>query len=260
MNLRFLGVGGAFDPEFGSSSALVESGADTLTLIDCGCTTYLDLRRTGMVDRVTHVLITHMHDDHVGSLGSLIYHHYYINGRKLELVYPSALHQPLLTLLGQQHTSGPVAERVELREMDAESSHDSRRIGEMHVDWLETTDRHQKGMPSFAYLLSREGETSPRNNLIVYSGDLGDPDFLFHHLEERGLTGATVFHDVFFPDIRNEVHPSYKDLERHLDRWIIRGYHNNPTKKPPDCQIRLVWEDPEYAPVARTTTSMEAAT
>src|SRR6476620_12731134 len=104
MKIRFLGIGGAFIPEFGSSSAVVETGAGTLTLIDAGCSTYADLRRTGLIETITDIVVTHLHDDHVGSLGSIINHRYHVSKRPVKLHYPSWLREPLITLLTLQRT------------------------------------------------------------------------------------------------------------------------------------------------------------
>lgn len=242
MNVRFLGVGGAFDPEHGNSAAVVETGDETFTLIDCGGTTFLNLKRSGWVNRVTHVLITHMHDDHIGSLGSFIFYCTYMQSRKLELVYPPGLREPLHQLLAQQYTAGPISDRVTLRELSGNYTEPECRIGATQVEFLDTTGYHQPGMPSFGYLFRQE------DRVIAYSGDIGDPDCLFLALEKRGIREATVFHDIIFVQMRNGPHAWYRDVEPHLDRWTIRGYHNNPGEKPSDCRIVLVAEDPEFCP------------
>lgn len=83
--LKFVGTGSAFNTARGNNSAYILEG-DTLILIDCGATTFDRLKSSGILDNVVniHIYITHTHDDHVGSLGSLILYHYYNVGTHLD--------------------------------------------------------------------------------------------------------------------------------------------------------------------------------
>jgi len=68
-SMTFLGVGSGLTPEFGNNNVLVEGqDPDAVLLIDCGYTTppkLLDMKR---LSEVKHILITHVHADHVGGL------------------------------------------------------------------------------------------------------------------------------------------------------------------------------------------------
>ena len=71
MVLTFLGRGAGFNPGEGSTSAyFIDNGE--LFLIDCGESIFKTLLDRKVMDSVTalHVIITHTHSDHVGSLGS----------------------------------------------------------------------------------------------------------------------------------------------------------------------------------------------
>ncbi len=243
MNIRFLGVGGAFDPEYGSSAAVIDTGDRTLTLLDCGCTTYGDLRRNGVVDEITHVLITHLHDDHCGSLGSLINHHFHSANKKLTLVCPPALEAPLRTLLQLQRTNRPLDEVLYLHHLEGEKDHPSRTLGASRIDFIETTGLHQANMLSFAYV-ARGAE-----GVLAFSGDLGDADYLVAQLEQRGYAGARIFHDVTFSEKAKGSHVYYEALQPHLSRWVIYGYHNRPDQKPSDCLIPLAYENADMHPL-----------
>ena len=73
MDLQFLGIGAAFNPAFGNTSACFQKDG-TLYLLDCGSTVFgalLERKAMQGAKRIV-VLITHLHADHVGSLGTLI--------------------------------------------------------------------------------------------------------------------------------------------------------------------------------------------
>jgi phosphoribosyl 1,2-cyclic phosphodiesterase len=240
MNIRFLGVGGAFSPEFGNSSMMVEAAPGCVLLVDCGGTVYSVLRRTGWIDRVTHVLITHMHDDHVGSLGSLVYHMHFVAGRQLTLLFPPALEDPLRTLFRLQMGSASPEQFVAMRCLRTDLRDPERRVGPLHIDWVETAGMHQDGLPSHSYILT--GGERP----VAYSGDLGDPDVLFDALHERGIANPIVLHDVSFVRLPNKAHAYYKDVERHMGRFEVLGYHNDPTNAPGDLRLPLVYANADY--------------
>ncbi len=66
-DLVFLGVGNGFCPELGNNNVLLQ-GKDNSLLIDCGCLTPLRLIERGDLREMEHILITHVHSDHVGGL------------------------------------------------------------------------------------------------------------------------------------------------------------------------------------------------
>ena len=73
MELKFLGRGSAFNVKEGNTSAYYKKD-NILLLIDCGTTVFKSILDQHLLDNVkeVNVLITHLHDDHVGSLSSLI--------------------------------------------------------------------------------------------------------------------------------------------------------------------------------------------
>jgi ribonuclease BN (tRNA processing enzyme) len=78
--LNFIGIGSAFNTALGNNGAFVKSSDDKkLFLIDCGEVTFDRLKKFGVLDGVEeiHLLITHFHPDHVGSLGSLAFYMFY---------------------------------------------------------------------------------------------------------------------------------------------------------------------------------------
>ena len=73
MELEFLGIGSSFNAEEDNTSAFFVEGEE-MFLIDCGETVYKSLIRNELLENVDtiNIMITHTHDDHIGSLGSLV--------------------------------------------------------------------------------------------------------------------------------------------------------------------------------------------
>lgn len=99
--LNFLGCGSAFNPILGNTCAYFEDGQN-LFLIDCGETVFLELFKKDMIEKYKdlYILITHMHADHVGSLGSLISYSYFVLGKQVTVIHPHENIQRLLDLMG----------------------------------------------------------------------------------------------------------------------------------------------------------------
>ncbi len=73
MELIFLGRGGAFNVLEGNTSCFFKENNE-LFLIDCGETTFQNLIKNKVLNNIKdlHIMITHTHSDHIGSLGTLI--------------------------------------------------------------------------------------------------------------------------------------------------------------------------------------------
>lgn len=79
--LKFIGRGSCANMKEGNNSAYIKEG-DTFLLLDCGCLTTNRIIKSNLLDGIKniYILITHFHDDHVGSLGSLLLHCRYVLG------------------------------------------------------------------------------------------------------------------------------------------------------------------------------------
>ena len=71
--LKFIGTGSAFNTNSANCSAYIKDG-ENLLIIDCGETAFARMKQLNIFEDVkkVYIIITHMHSDHVGSLGSLI--------------------------------------------------------------------------------------------------------------------------------------------------------------------------------------------
>ena len=103
--LTFLGTGGAFNTKRGNTSAYFELGTE-LFIIDAGEDVFAKLVNKNLFNGKTRVniFITHLHSDHVGSLGTLIAYLYIkvfdMDRSKVCLYFPSEAITELLTLQG----------------------------------------------------------------------------------------------------------------------------------------------------------------
>ena len=73
MELKFTGIGAAYYPVLGSNCAFFEHD-NCLYLIDCGESTFRAMFSRNEIydyDNIV-VLLTHLHADHIGSLGSFL--------------------------------------------------------------------------------------------------------------------------------------------------------------------------------------------
>lgn len=228
LTIKFLGTGGAFDVEQGNSAAMVYH-QNACFLIDCGHAVFPSLVRLGLADKVDGVLITHLHDDHVGSLSSFIlYHALVLQKGKLKLYVPTRELEALLTGF-LSYSLGEPSKRVDFLPVSAIKG----------LGFIDTTGRHVPGMHTYAYHFSN-GQSS-----IVYSGDNGDADFLFGELEPLNLPNPTVFHEIFF-HFPIFGHTYYQDLIPWTARYTIHGYHCDPSYAPPDNTVSLVAHHPEF--------------
>jgi L-ascorbate metabolism protein UlaG (beta-lactamase superfamily) len=226
-SIKFIGTGGAFETTYGNSSAIVTHRGKRL-LLDCGHAVFPRLVALGLAAEIDGILITHLHDDHVGSLSSfLLYHQMVLQKGRIKLYVPSAgLQELLIGLLA--FSIGDATARVDFRpiaELDG-------------VGFIDTFGRHVAGMQTYAYYFQDDAQT------IVYSGDNGDADFLVGEIQARDLLAPIIYHEVFFY-FRIAAHAYYLDLMRLSAIYPIYGYHCDPDAAPSDCTLPLVARIPE---------------
>ncbi len=221
-DIAFIGAGGAHDIRIGNSAALLTWKGETF-LIDCGFTVYPRLVEKNLVEKPQAVLITHLHDDHIGSLSAFLYHRHFLS--KLPPIPVLAgtpdlrqkLHTYLIYLMGEPLERfatllAPEAYRPFLRSLD-------------------TTGLHMPHMPSAAYLFTDSSLS------LLYSGDIGRP--LPELSSLSSLPNLWVFHDIAFHP--TPTHAYYRDLIPFLRQGLtLWGYHCDPDHAPADNSIPLV--------------------
>lgn len=119
VRFRQIGNGGAFDYKMTNSSFLIEtkntgpqlysnpdSGKEETEylLFDCGHSVFAKLRElddSGQFDitKLKHVFVSHMDDDHIGSLKTLIYYMFFVKGQKLNVIFGNGIMMELQNYL-----------------------------------------------------------------------------------------------------------------------------------------------------------------
>ncbi|MCB7318201.1 MBL fold metallo-hydrolase [Lacrimispora sp. 210928-DFI.3.58] len=196
MKLNFLGKGSAFYPVYGNTGAYFLYGKE-LYLIDCGETAFDHLYHLVDLDEIekVYVILTHLHADHVGSLGTLISYFYCLRQMQVHVVHPEHTIVELLTLEGIDKKGYVYTER--LPENGAGLTAEPVEV------------KHAADMKCYGYILS-DGE-----DCIYYSGDSSA-------LPEQVLAGflegkiGRIYHDTSTHDSPNPSHCFYGRLEQ----WI----------------------------------------
>jgi ribonuclease BN (tRNA processing enzyme) len=150
MEIKFLGMGSAFNPKMENTNGFFVQGGE-LYIIDCGETAFGKLWNhpdVGSASRIT-AAITHLHGDHVGSLASLISYCYYVLRKPVRVFHPLETVVRLLDLMGIERFSYEYVSRLSGETVSFEP---------VEVEHVDT-------MTCFGYVIS-----GPEGNLY-YSGD-----------------------------------------------------------------------------------------
>jgi phosphoribosyl 1,2-cyclic phosphodiesterase len=192
MILKFLGRGSAFNVEEGNTSAYIKED-NKLLLIDCGENIFERILKKKILDNVNeiHILITHLHGDHIGSLSSLIYYCYFMKHIKPKVYFPNTDLYFFLKLQG--HKEHVEYDFIEMQEDTC--------CGICRVSPFSA--RHKNGIDAFSYLLFI------KDNIIWYSGDTNDLKYL---LECVTLDYDEIYQDTCLLNYENNPHVSIKKL------------------------------------------------
>lgn len=155
--LIFLGRGSAYNSEEKNNSAYIKKG-DTLLLIDCGETVFKKVIVMNLLEGIKniHIIITHMHSDHIGSLGSFIG---YCNWK--HNIVPKIYFNELETISEYLDLLG-IKEGKEFKVYDAEN----KRIEALGLEFSCVLTKHTKSLNSYSYILKFD-----EGNDIFYTGD-----------------------------------------------------------------------------------------
>lgn len=173
MELTFLGTGAAYYPVLGSTSAFFKN-SEALFLIDCGETTFARLFDRIELDEANEVfvLLTHIHADHFGSLGSFTSYCKNILGKKVTIASPDENVVKVLAMTG-------------LTLQDYTYENDFTKIFPGNVKITPVDVIHDPCMGCYGFYID-DG-----NDVVYYGGDsCGMPDGLVDKLRDGSVSRA----------------------------------------------------------------------
>lgn len=91
IHIKQLGNGAAFDYLSTNSSFLIECTKESYFLFDCVYSVYAELRRQDSLkeidlNKLKYIYISHMDDDHMGSLKTLIYYMFFVLKKRIHIL------------------------------------------------------------------------------------------------------------------------------------------------------------------------------
>lgn len=205
--LKPLGFGSAFNSqEYGNNSWYFIEDKEVF-MIDCGSTIFNTFRAKGLDEyKEVSVIITHMHTDHVGSLGTLIEWMYYVKGIKVNIVSTKELERDIYNYLG---ISGIEYHMFNLIVIGYEQTKAKKK--NIEVIFAETV--HVPQVKSYSLFLIKNNR-----QLIVYSGDTtskfesGNDELFMHYSSLTKYDKELELHGLYLDVSLKEspVHANYR--------------------------------------------------
>ena len=228
--LKSLGFGSAFNSqEYGNNSwYFIEK--DKVFMIDCGYTVFNTFREKGLDNyKEINIIITHMHTDHVGSLGTLIEWMYCVKGFKVNILSHNTLKRDLFDYL--------LISGIEESMFNLEvTPYGKGYINKDSIEIIFEKVKHVPQIKTYSITLIRNS-----TDMIIYSGDTTEKfqsgnDSLFRHYSwfmdrypelrleglylDVSLNGSSV-HANYYKNIMGTCDMLDEDLKRFNTKVVI---------------------------------------
>lgn len=226
--LNFLGIGSAFNPALGNTCAWF-THSNQLFLLDCGETVFERIVKFPLesYDEI-YVIVTHLHNDHAGSLAALVTYCYYIFGKKIHVVHPEQAVNTLLGLMGALDT-----EYFYHKQLPASSS----------VKCRPCSVRHAGTMPCYGYIIdapfgcfyySGDAQNIPEEVLIDFKSGKIQRMYQDTSMEEKGHHAALSYIEELFDEKdRKRVYCMHLESEHARQAILEKGFQIPEVKKHP---------------------------
>ena len=213
MKLTVVGSGDAF----GSGGRLqscyhLESEGREL-LLDCGATAIIGMQRLGLdPDRVSTIVISHLHGDHFAGLVWFLLHAHYVTGRTapLKVIGPEGTEARFAAAAEALFPQSTKIERRFEMTFEVHANRVARDIGGVRITPFEVS--HPSGAPPYALRVEAGGK------VLSFSGDTKWVDALLD-----AAAGADLYiSECFGYDVEGGHHMTWRDIARNLDRLGAR--------------------------------------
>ena len=209
MKLKPLGIGSAFNSQEYGNNSWYFVRRNQVFMIDCGSTVFNTFKEKGL-DKYNsvNVIITHLHTDHIGSLGTLIEYLFYVKGFKTDIITDIHLKKDLRTYLSISGIEENMYNLITNNYEDKEVYHSN-----LGITFLETS--HVPQLQSYSLLI----DFWDSQKRVYYSGDFNSlPDIVTIY----GNGDLEVEHVYIDFSINNSpVHLSNVELLERITRWFI---------------------------------------
>ncbi|UAJ17054.1 ribonuclease BN [Staphylococcus phage vB_SauM-UFV_DC4] len=237
--LTFIGKGSAFNEEKVNNSAyFTDDKNKNLFIIDCGNTVFNQIKRINLIeehiDYKIYILVTHIHSDHVGSLGTLIEYVYYNYNKKLNIIsmVDTGIGEYLSSLkLSNDLYSYRPAVVNNNGYFSLPSDFHKFEFGDIEIFFIKT--KHVNDLNTYSLLITKYMLKERSFDSIYYTSDtIETPDQNLRRLEQRVKNEINRSISHFYTDVsfkeENNVHLTYDRLLNSVKNspmeWL-KDYH-----------------------------------
>ena len=208
MDLKFIGIGGAFNPMYGCNSSYVKKN-NKILFLDYGMDTFSKTLEHKLLDNVEdiYVFISHLHGDHVGGLPTFIQYCSIVLKKKVKVIHNSDTFTnslvKLLNITGISTSDYSIVDKNELN-------------GFADLCLIPTT--HAENLECFSVILK------DLEDKIFYSADTNDLKQFISIIKDRSFT--KIYYEI---GENSPFHIDFKDVSAYKDDRLYLMHFPNQT-------------------------------